>query len=550
MNNDEREAGYTLVGVLLVFTILAILGMSLVMLSLTSVKTSSKERDNQAVYYVAEAGLNYALNKVKIGAENAANIAQDEFDYLYEKNKRKDPDSQVDLEDIISLAVEKFYSELNTVVSDLNDEYSFEEFENVQNVEKIEAKIAISNPTPSVREVLLIESDGFMDDENRTVQQEIEIIWSPGYQIDGGDNGYGELPPFTVFTNGDFKMGSGTINGDIGTLNKNKDGIFFGNNGGKHNGDIYVPELNSDIVKSNNSEINSPIKEIDESYSIPDLPPFPDIPEFRCAENEEINVGNNYHQVISNCNLNINSYIVRDSKYILDLDRNVKFNQILLTSNYTLKVDLKDRDREIVVDHLDLTNGHIELLGTGKLTIYVTDKIMTGAGSTINAGGEVDRLNIFYQGSDKLTFSGSQRIEGSLYAKDAHIELKAGGGFTGNIFTGGTSFKINGGSYNKAQLFFAPNAFFDMTQGGNDFEGIIIADTFEISGGWNLYYKELNYTNGPISPAALKGGVDNGSGSGGSDGSGNGGNENGGEIIGGLSIDFDSRPKEVNPESD
>src|SRR5690625_4551954 len=55
--NHHRDSGYILVGVLLAITILSVVGVSLVSLSANSVKTSSSERDNQAVYYIAEAGL-------------------------------------------------------------------------------------------------------------------------------------------------------------------------------------------------------------------------------------------------------------------------------------------------------------------------------------------------------------------------------------------------------------------------------------------------------------------------------------------------------------
>ena len=55
--NHHRDSGYILVGVLLAITILSVVGVSLVSLSANSVKISSSERDNQAVYYIAEAGL-------------------------------------------------------------------------------------------------------------------------------------------------------------------------------------------------------------------------------------------------------------------------------------------------------------------------------------------------------------------------------------------------------------------------------------------------------------------------------------------------------------
>src|SRR5699024_3584004 len=62
--NNKNEQGYSLIGVLLIITIVAIVGVSLAGITLQSVKTSTKERDNQAVYYIAEAGMNYYTHEI------------------------------------------------------------------------------------------------------------------------------------------------------------------------------------------------------------------------------------------------------------------------------------------------------------------------------------------------------------------------------------------------------------------------------------------------------------------------------------------------------
>lgn len=64
----NRESGYTLLVTILTFTILFILGISIVTLTFASLKTSSKERDNHAVYYITEAGLNYQNNEFEKNA--------------------------------------------------------------------------------------------------------------------------------------------------------------------------------------------------------------------------------------------------------------------------------------------------------------------------------------------------------------------------------------------------------------------------------------------------------------------------------------------------
>lgn len=178
------------------------------------------------------------------------------------------------------------------------------------------------------------------------------------------------------------------------------------------------------------------------------------------------------------------------------------------TSNYTLRIDVGDKNRAIVVDHLNIENGHIELLGTGSLTIYVTDKITLGRGSSVNENGDISRLNIFLKGTGskhnrkELKIAGSQKIYGSLYAEDADIHFSGGGGFVGNIFTGGKNLIIEGGSTITTQLIFAPQADVRMAEGGN-LKGMIVAKRFYNTGGATITFEEPFVLTGPISPAAL-----------------------------------------------
>src|SRR5690554_3820952 len=67
MNNkhNHEESGFAIVGVLIIFIIITVLGLSIVTLSFASVKTSTNERDNQSAYYIAEAGLTYQIEKAK-----------------------------------------------------------------------------------------------------------------------------------------------------------------------------------------------------------------------------------------------------------------------------------------------------------------------------------------------------------------------------------------------------------------------------------------------------------------------------------------------------
>lgn len=488
MRHKNRESGYILVGVLLAVTILAVVGTSLVTLSTSSVKTSFAERDNQAVYYIAEAGLNHLVNEFEQAVEE-----------IYEKDYVK--------------TEEAFFEEIGLFSQNEFDDYDI--FEKV-NDDEPKAQLDIEEIDDETG-LYKMTSTGSIGDEEREVTQEVRVKWQDKYKgVEGGEY---ELPPFAVFTSGQFTMSNGEINGDIGTLNKQNNAIDFPSGGPTLNGDIYVPDGNAEYVNENANKGNSEIKVLNESYKIPQLPTFPAIPELQCPKDETINYQNGSHKIINNCNFDYTNWDFHNSSnYKLELDEDMKFRMFKTANNISLTIDVKDSDKIMVVDNFEV-GGDIDLIGTGSLTIYITNRFTLGS-SKINEGADVERLNVYYKGNEAIKLAGSQKVYGSLYAEKADIELTAGGGFIGNIFTGGKSFKIDGGSYNQAQLFFAPNAYFDMTSGGTEFEGMIIAERFEISGGWEVFFQELNFSNGPISPSALGGGDNNNGGSGGTGGSG------------------------------
>lgn len=484
---QNKEAGYMFIGALLVLVILSIFGISMITLSLASVKTSQAEQKNQSAFYIAEAGLNYYVNWFQ---REATKIYQDET--VQQANE--------------------FYNALDPLL--VSDE-RYEDFEKVNNFQPY-AEVSITKGSEA--DQFVVTSVGFLENESRTVTKTITVTWQDKNTDSGGEF---ELPPFAVFTSGNFLMNNGTIIGDIGTVNSNVNGVSFPGGGPTLNGKAYVPDGRQDIVQRAHY-IQVEVAEIDPQYQIPNLPPFPDFPDYSCPENETIAVSQyNQYEVIKDCNLRIDNWIVRDTNYTLTMDRNMKFKEMRFESNYTLRIDVGDHDREIVVDNLNMKNGHIVLLGTGNLTIYVNDEMNFGSGSTINLNGDISRVNVFYKGKankQNLEFAGAQKVYGSLYAEKANIKITAGAGFVGNVFTGGNEVTLSGGTLVTTQLVFAPNATVKMLQGGK-LKGMIIAHHFENTGGATVEHQTPFVISGPISPAAL-GYNDGGSGgSGGGSGS-------------------------------
>ncbi|WP_100371702.1 DUF7305 domain-containing protein [Bacillus sp. FJAT-45037] len=265
------------------------------------------------------------------------------------------------------------------------------------------------------------------------------------------------------------------------------------------NGDIGTSYLESHIQVLGGAAINGNI--LDQQHKITQIPIFPTIPSLPVYPDAEVAVSQwNKHNVVKDGNLNINSWMAKD--YTLNLDGNYSFKDINVTSNYKLKINTGEQDRILVVDHLNNTNGHIEVIGSGKLTIYVRDKITMGSGSTINNNGSIDRLNVYLEGNKSgglpknLKLSGSQKIYGSLFAEDANIEITAGGGFQGAIVTGGNQVKVDGGTRNNS-LIYAPNATFTLS-GGGIVNGMVISNRFSGDGGTRINYQPIDVESVPF----------------------------------------------------
>lgn len=464
----HRESGYILVGVLLAITILSVVGVSLVSLSANSVKTSSSERDNQAVYYIAEAGLIFLASEFERAVSE-----------IYEKDSIKTRND--------------FYSELESF-GYLPDRY--ENFEKVD-MDKPYTLLKIEKVGEESGKYKLV-STGYIGDVNRTTTQIIQVDWKEKYKENS--SGTFQLPPFAVFTSGQFTMTNGTINGDIGTLNSHVNGISFPSGGPTLNGNAFVPQGKSEIVNTADY-IHINVKEIEQSYEIPELPSFPKIPNdfTKLPDMNHTNESGNTTQLIRNNNLLITNYITNN--YTLNMDDNLTFNSIKVDENNHLFINVGSEDRKIVVNHLDIKNGHVNIIGDGNLTIYIKDNFTMGSGSTLNSHGKLNQLNIFYKGP-KLSLDGNQKVYGSIYAESGNLYLTGSGGIYGNIFTGGKEVQMSGGSEITTQLLLAPNASVKMSAGGN-LKGMIISKEFNNSGGATITLKEPFVIEGPISPAAL-----------------------------------------------
>ncbi|MFS0822525.1 pilus assembly PilX N-terminal domain-containing protein [Bacillus sp. 1P02SD] len=468
----QNEKGIALVMVLLILTVMTILGLAIMGLTLNNMKMSSGERTYQSTYYIAESGITYTMDMVN---QNIVNIYND------------------------SATRGTFFSEIDHMVADINNEPPYRNFEEAFG-HIPEAKITIEkignyDVNDNYRDYKLT-SIGTIDNRSRTVEKQIRISWVDKSNID--------IPDTAVFVKEKIDLSRGAqIIGDAGTNSSAPNSVII-NGGASITGTIYVgPNAKNDVINNSNFQVvNLPYQ------NTFDLPPFPDFPSNSKPENERIN---NSYNVIDNGSLLIDNYLA--DNYFLNMDKDLKFNDIYITRNRTLNINIGNADRSIVVDHLNIVNGKINIIGAGKLTLYVTNKITMGSSSVINTTDEIEskkmneatksnlikeqikKLDIFYKGST-LEMAGGQKIYGSLYAQNADIEMTRGSGFQGHIITGGVKINIDGDASAVTQVFYAPNANVKIL-GGGSVKGNIISKNLTITGGGVITYEKVSFEDLP-----------------------------------------------------
>jgi hypothetical protein len=456
-----NEEGMTLASVLMLLVVLSVLGLGLLAFSVNHAKLNSIERSHQASYYIAEAGVTTRMKSI-----------EDAVKQYYEDEQTKDRN------DLIS----KFESNF------LNQKRMVDSFEPAYG-EQPNATVTVERSDPENPGEYVISSVGVIGERSRKVEKIFQVNW----QDKGGLSLPGEM---AVYTNTTIALkGGATIRGNMGTNSKESETISFKGGASHQAGDIFVPNeaINIAIDAPDNMMIKKPLplkKEI-----VFSLPPFPVYPRYPVYPDKRIGDKWNKHDVVKNGRLLIDNYLA--DHYTLQLNENASFSEIKLSSNNTLNINVGDSDKAIVVDHLNVQNGHINITGSGSLTFYVKDEITMGSGSSINNNGNIERLHVYLKGAKKVKLSGSQIIFGSLYAETSDIELTGGGGFQGHIFTGGDEVIISGGARTYSSLLYAPFADFRVT-GGGSVKGMILSHSFEAEGGAYAEFLELDLSSVPF----------------------------------------------------
>ncbi|RNC84528.1 MAG: hypothetical protein ED557_05995 [Balneola sp.] len=154
---------------------------------------------------------------------------------------------------------------------------------------------------------------------------------------------------------------------------------------------------------------------------------------------------------------------------------------ITVKSDYILNINTGSEDRVLYVGDFNLTQGTVNITGSGNLTLIVEDDLIVSGSSKMNQNGDQSRLFTYYGGEDALNFSGSTTFNGSIYAETADITIGGSGGIQGHVITGGNNVKVSGAAVANTRILYAPNADVEVT-GSGSIKGAIVASTFTSSG--------------------------------------------------------------------
>jgi len=345
-----------------------------------------------------------------------------------------------------------FYNKLASelVITD----YRYDEFEKVKNVKPF-ALIDVKKVEGTKNQFEII-STGHSNKQSRTISLSFSADWEEKFK----KIPY-ELPDLAVFVKNNLELdNNATIKGNVGTLKSVEQSIYLGNN-----------------AKITGNKVEK------EKESFPELPEFPVYPDDFPKEP--------------------NIVVKKNNKEKYEINYSQLISEIHLSNNSTLTFDVGKSDKEIVVNQLHVgNNGKIHVKGKGKLTIYIKDEMSFDNNSALNDNGELNDLNVFYQGNNRVEFSNNVIINGSLYAKSANIILSNNGGIYGNIFTGGAHVTFENNSLNNSQLILAPNA--QVTLSNNSkVKGRVFAKNTILGNNSSIIFDTPLVIDGPISAENL-----------------------------------------------
>jgi len=262
-----------------------------------------------------------------------------------------------------------------------------------------------------------------------------------------------------VFAEGSITIGNaGIIDGNLGTHTVLAGDVYL-NNASIVDGSVQVgigANPSRVVTIKNSAQVYGIITNLDEErqYPLPIFPEFPDLP----------NRGN--------LSVGTSTVSVSESGY---------YNNITVTNSGKLIFNVGSGTMKIRAKNFSLNNSsQMEIVGSGKLILYVEEKLEFKNSSTFNVNtNDPNKALLYYKGaSSKLKINNSCTFCGSIYAEKADFDLANSGLILGSIFTGGTNVKLSNASMAYVQVIYAPNALVTLHNSGY-VRGAIVCKEFE-----------------------------------------------------------------------
>ncbi|QGG50526.1 DUF7305 domain-containing protein [Lysinibacillus pakistanensis] len=507
----KNQRGSALALALFLVVIISILGISLISVSSNSLKQVDYERKDQAVFYIAEAGINLAKEDVKLKLRKIEDDAIQEItkwitdQNIYRKaNKLPKLTKQMAMEHYVEVVLKEEFDKAidNGYFSDTSFTIS------TGKVASIELQ-----PSSADFKVKIISTGTIDSAKERVVDQEIKL--RPSLYIDLGDDeedGSGSgTPPLvsgdwenhTVLTSGNIVFNSsGEIHGDTSLRYGN---VIFNNYSGKiltedgsTGGKINMDSSKQSITPQNQQQKN------EWHYPKTILPPL--------AIDPKSFLPNDFWERTTD-KTNQLSAIPLLSKYTLSngvdlvtngvlstedpkgyLKNNVTFNltsdthlsRIRITSNRTITINI-DSEVNLLVDDFDMNYGTINVTGNGKLNLYVKKFTALNSTTGFNANtADPSKVNFYYVGSSQFTLNGSTPFYATLFSQSANMSLGSGSKVYGNIISGGSKITFSGSTPTTGQYVIAPNAEL-IIDGSASIRGSVVADSINFTGNGRIY---------------------------------------------------------------
>lgn len=480
----KDENGMAMVLVIMAMLVLSLLSMATLSMASSNVNNSVEEREFQSSFYIAEAGMNYHT------------------EVLSNKNIKEAFDNTTTADDFF------FYLE-NNVAS--NTTYSTDIFKSQPEYNpSAEVSLKRLDMTESNPRTYAVVSRGITENSTRTVTKKIVIKWSPGFDA---SNAHAIYSRQNMLINGE-------VNGTLGSSNVLPDDFDYEANPipapiefgwSTRVGDYYVP---GDLNDSDdpNPDVKIPgwydrsfygerkqMSTVPE-YNLPEFPVFPDVSDMEGLA--KIESGS------SSVHLDLN--LTNPTTYL---------ERIELDSSSILTINLGGEDRILIVDDINIAQGHIVLENGGSLKIYVSGNLLSGGDAVVNHPdppanykdrlGEEDfnniikdtaknasedkikdaasKLSIFVKGEKTIDFNNNITLYGSLYGEKANINMGNSAKIAGNIITGGGQVNVDGRCSITSTMIYAPLAEVNIT-GSGEINGPVISNTTILSGGGKVEF--------------------------------------------------------------